>query len=147
MAERGVFECLRCGESKPRDQFSTLNKSGAPRPYCKPCNADYVRFGNYGVTREYIDALLAFQGGVCAICGRGAASGAGGTHIDHDHTCCPGRRSCGACVRGLVCSKCNAYALAWYEALPPELRTFDLLNDYLSDPPAKRFRAERAVSR
>jgi hypothetical protein len=30
-------------------------------------------------------------------------------NIDHDHDapCCDGYRSCGKCIRGLVCSKCN----------------------------------------
>lgn len=27
--------------------------------------------------------------------------------VDHDHGCCPGRKTCGACVRGLVCQNCN----------------------------------------
>lgn len=26
---------------------------------------------------------------------------------DHDHECCPGARSCGVCVRGIVCYDCN----------------------------------------
>ena len=27
--------------------------------------------------------------------------------VDHDHTCCPAGRSCGSCVRGILCRKCN----------------------------------------
>ena len=38
------------------------------------------------------------------------------------------------------------HGLGWYEALPPGLRTFDLLNEYLADPPAKRLRAELVLS-
>jgi hypothetical protein len=27
--------------------------------------------------------------------------------VDHDHDHCPGQHSCGACVRGIICSRCN----------------------------------------
>lgn len=30
--------------------------------------------------------------------------------VDHDHACCPGERSCGNCIRGLICFQCNAAA-------------------------------------
>ncbi|MGW5732683.1 MULTISPECIES: endonuclease domain-containing protein [Streptomyces] len=141
MLASGAVECLGCGESKPTSEYSALNKSGALRPYCKPCNSERVRLSHYKVTKDFVDRLWRFQGERCAICGS-AGAGTRAPDIDHDHTCCKGRRCCGDCVRGLICSNCNAYGLAWYEALPAHLRTFGLLNDYIARPPAKRLREE-----
>lgn len=39
----------------------------------------------------------------CEACGA-----AGPVVVDHDHDCCPGDRSCGKCVRGYICRKCNS---------------------------------------
>lgn len=61
----------------------------------------------YGLTSTQFDALLASQGGGCAVCKTPDPGGRGTWHIDHDHTCCPGKRSCGACIRGILCSGCN----------------------------------------
>ncbi|MGW4043325.1 endonuclease domain-containing protein [Streptomyces sp. NPDC004721] len=141
MVERGVVECLGCAQYKLVSDYSKVRASGVTRPYCKTCNAERVRLGHYNVTKEFLDLLLRFQKGRCAVCGV-VDSGDKAMHIDHDHACCPGRRSCGECVRGLVCNNCNVQALGWYEALPPELRTFELLNAYLTHPPAMRLRAE-----
>ncbi|WP_353944839.1 endonuclease domain-containing protein [Streptomyces sp. HUAS MG91] len=139
MIEKGAVECLGCEEVKPLAEYSRLSAKGDPRPYCKPCNSERVRLRNHNVTKQFVEELLDYQGGRCAICGI-EATGSATLHIDHDHECCPGRGSCGGCVRALVCSNCNTYGLAWYEALPRELRTFDLLNGYLAHPPARRFR-------
>lgn len=59
----------------------------------------------YGMTLAQYDALLSRQGGVCAICKEPPTRR--GLDVDHDHRCCPGMRSCGRCVRGLLCSPCN----------------------------------------
>ncbi|MEV1080810.1 endonuclease domain-containing protein [Streptomyces sp. NPDC050211] len=145
MIKGGLIECLGCGEHKPVTEYSPVNALGAPRPYCKPCNAARVRLSNYNVTVEFIGQLRRFQQDRCAVCGT-THMGRRAMDIDHDHACCSGGRSCGECVRGLICNDCNARGLAWYEGLPPELRTFDLLNAYLADPPARRLRCELTAS-
>jgi|SRR5665647_258017 len=61
----------------------------------------------YGVTLDEFNARLHQQGGKCAICGTSEPGGKGRWHIDHDHICCPTGRSCGKCIRGLLCARCN----------------------------------------
>lgn len=62
----------------------------------------------HGITHEQFDAILASQGGGCAICGASQGDARGRRlHVDHDHDCCPGKTSCGNCVRGLLCNGCN----------------------------------------
>lgn len=64
-------------------------------------------FERYGITEAQYDAMLHAQGGVCAIKGCNRTNKNKRMDIDHDHACCPGDRSCGKCVRGLVCGPCN----------------------------------------
>jgi hypothetical protein len=67
-----------------------------------------LSIARHGITVErYVEILLS-QGSRCAICRRDEPGGQGRWHIDHDHSCCPKPNSCGACVRGLLCSMCNA---------------------------------------
>lgn len=40
----------------------------------------------------------------CEICGDKPERN---LHVDHDHKCCDGPISCGKCVRGIICNKCN----------------------------------------
>jgi hypothetical protein len=64
-------------------------------------------FERYGLTLETYTSMLEAQGGVCAIEGCNRTNGAKRMHVDHDHECCPTGRSCGKCVRGLLCQNCN----------------------------------------
>jgi hypothetical protein len=73
----------------------------------------------YGITLEEMTALLAEQGG-CATCGS-TTSGGKNWHVDHDHSCCDDRTSCGKCVRGVLCHFCNL-ALGAIRDSPETLR-------------------------
>jgi hypothetical protein len=56
------------------------------------------------------DALWLAQDGKCKACG-GPMLPQGNSresaHVDHDHSCCPGSKSCGKCIRGMIHARCN----------------------------------------
>jgi len=59
-------------------------------------------------TPEWYEQTLASQGGHCALCS--AEPKEKRLNVDHDHACCPcvnTRNTCGECVRGLLCDRCN----------------------------------------
>jgi hypothetical protein len=113
-ASRGVSRagrpCKNCGGEISRDLRTD-------RQYCSPScgyqwNGRRSNIRKMGISPEQFDALLAAQGGTCAIRGCSATVCGNGRrlHIDHDHECCPGRWSCGECIRGLLCDRHNIAA-------------------------------------
>lgn len=124
--------CTKCGQEKPLEKFHrNAQCRDGRRPDCGECNVKsaiasrermqaedpegykrhrraIVRKDRYGLTQDEYDALLTEQGGGCAICGE-TDPGHSRTSmcVDHDHTCCPGERTCGKCIRGLLCGPCN----------------------------------------
>jgi Recombination endonuclease VII len=124
--ERGPLkECRKCGTVKDRSEFSKA-RDGKYGPvlksYCKCCesaaalqwfrdnaerSAETKRRWNlhklYGITPEAYDALLAEQGGVCAICKRPERAQRLGRPLQMpvDHCHATGR------LRGILCHACN----------------------------------------
>ena len=94
----------------------------------------------YGLTPESFKQLLADQDHACAMCSEPFQDGQK-ICIDHDHACCPEeKRSCGECVRGLLCNDCNT-ALGHVE------RKLDLARVYLDARKPRRVRDSRASAR
>lgn len=107
----GTATCERCGaEYKrvhrrsrycPAHTRKREKRTGQRVPYDREATERW----RYGVTSR---DLWEAQGGACGVCAapidldkpRSAA-------IDHDHKCCPGTETCGACLRGLLCFTCN----------------------------------------
>lgn len=125
--------CSKCKEAKTLDNFARAPRYRlGVTSWCKQCTNDYQREYNvknkdkvfergrkwraanpdhylkqsYRMTREQFFTMLDEQGGCCAICGSSEPGGKN-WHVDHDHSCCPGRRTCGKCTRGLLCKECN----------------------------------------
>jgi hypothetical protein len=73
-------------------------------------NAEKRWAANYGITPEQYKAILAAQDGGCGFCGRPQRKGGRRLAVDHDHACCSGKKSCGKCVRGLLCWSCNKFS-------------------------------------
>ncbi len=102
--------CPDCAQIKPADDFprTRANSVTGLHTYCKPCHnvrgklskekvggsRTYHLKRRYGITAADADAMLAEQGGLCAICRVAPAA-----HVDHDHA--TGK------VRGLLCFNCN----------------------------------------
>ena len=71
----------------------------------------------HGLTADERDALIALQGGACAICGRTGLR----LEVDHDHRCHPGPTGCRLCVRGALCGRCNTALGRFGDARIPRL--------------------------
>ncbi len=115
-------KCRLCKINKNINEFplAKRNKDGH-RGECKKCNAAYYReyykkyperykeksrrqksYRRHKINDEQYEYLISKYNGLCHLCLNNKA-----TMVDHDHSCCPTSRSCGKCVRGVLCSSCN----------------------------------------
>lgn len=126
----GESWCSTCKQHKLLSEFSPDVVRGGVQRVCKQCKAvktkangntritslewwqtgggrelAWLRLFNVSVERYY--AMLEAQGGGCGICDGPPLYGHKFLDVDHDHSCCPGKTSCGKCVRGLLCTDCN----------------------------------------
>ena len=136
-----TYVCFACGIVS-----ETPAKSGMAPKYCDACIETnmleqkrklwvYKNLNKYSLTAEQYEQMVIAQNSTCAVCG---TSDPGGNvrrwHIDHDHSCCGPGVSCGKCVRGLLCSRCNT-AIGLLE---DSAKRLEAALAYLKDPPAQR---------
>ena len=114
---RGVNNASKteCPKGHPYDEENTITyvikKTGKPKRACKACaraNGVVQNVKRYGITVKQFEALLKSQNNNCGICSRKFWDETSGPNIDHDHSCCnEQQKSCGRCIRGLLCASCN----------------------------------------
>lgn len=140
-------ECVDCAARpvgiRPATPRPIDERSGPRKPRCHTDTEAMLKVSRkresqrrveqcYGMTPDDEAELLAAQGGRCP-CGNRVR------HRDHDHELARSHahapnRACKACMRGLLCARCNREILArGYDAT--RLRA---LADYLDNPPARR---------
>lgn len=120
-------KCKDCGCEKSLNDFYTSTKGKFGRSsYCKECelhrNKQYrlawnqekkTKYSRNSVLRKFnissqrFEEILEEQEFRCAICKVSQEDLTRNFAVDHDHSCCPGDNSCGNCVRGLLCHRCN----------------------------------------
>ncbi|MCC4318674.1 endonuclease domain-containing protein [Streptomyces malaysiensis] len=118
-----------------------------PHSYCKRCKAIKRKASQNNLTFAFVEALYKHQEDRCAICGSTngePGSGSDWLQMDHWGGCCERSskddKTCGKCVRGLLCGACNSRLLSWYEQAPDHLRTIAAVNEYLTNWPAQAVR-------
>jgi hypothetical protein len=102
-----LINCRRCEQYLPKSSFWKQNS------YCKKCK-DIIgtnqNLKKYKLTSEAYVELEKLQNGTCAICNK-PESNRKRLSVDHDHLCCPTTKNdvstCGKCIRGLICFRCN----------------------------------------
>lgn len=114
--------CKNCGETKPLEAFFKGNCKGGASYWCKPCQLERTTAlrhaknlrnpgGKHGLDEDEFWGMIFIQDNRCA---NQACRAENPTHIDHDHSHCPGKLGCRKCVRGVLCSRCNTM-LGFYE--------------------------------
>jgi Recombination endonuclease VII len=125
-----VFKkCTKCEEDKDLTNFRACKRGKfGTQSRCRNCEREEVNSRRrlnpqerrdknlkyfYNMTQADYDSMLESQEGKCAIC-RTAPQNGKNLCVDHNHNCClpsgfgkAARKTCGKCVRGLLCPPCN----------------------------------------
>lgn len=119
-------KCERCGDNYTPNSSRQKRCSTCQPLYIKEYNASYFpeyskenpdrkviwRLAQYNLTIEEYENKLRKQNYQCEICkdvvSTQNSAVTSGLRVDHDHACCSGTgKSCGNCLRGLLCNNCN----------------------------------------
>ena len=123
-----IKTCTKCGETKKISDFPLIGKTapGKYRAACLECKRNSYRKANhpnwekelnrqreakfqsrFGISTETRDKIIASVNYQCMACGDSEIEAFGNLGLDHDHSCCDSEKTCGKCIRGVLCFHCN----------------------------------------
>jgi len=95
--------CSRCKNIFPIEEFAQSHHKNR----CVSCQNIMKKHSSliakYGISIDEWTEIVQKQGGGCAICHEISEK----LCVDHDHSCCPAKNTCGKCIRGIICDRCN----------------------------------------
>lgn len=135
--------CISCyaqyDKARVRDKDKKSRQRKEHYRKSKELDPNYIKRLNlwsyYKLTLEQYMELWDRQHGVCAICGqpetqRHQNGDIRWLDVDHDHNCCRGNRSCGKCIRGLLCSRHNRGLGMFGDSLEELYKSIEYLEQY-----------------
>ena len=105
--------CKECGNALVGNK-SVMNRKKFCSASCKSkyrttsgARVDTHLWTNFRIRESDYEDMIKDQNFCCAICGIHQSMVKRAFAVDHDHSCCVGKKSCGKCIRGLLCFECN----------------------------------------
>lgn len=95
--------CSQCKNIFPIKEFEKSHHKNR----CVKCQTRMKKHSSlmakYKLSINQWESILESQNGRCAICNEISER----LCVDHNHSCCPSRKTCGKCIRGILCDTCN----------------------------------------
>lgn len=107
--QKGQVEsvCKDCKYWRDKDRYRPPSLAPSAQREYRRGRGRWIKIKTqYNLTQEQYEKIAADQGGCCRGCERELAE-LNRVCIDHDRSCCFENKSCGSCVRGLLCHNCN----------------------------------------
>lgn len=108
-----MSKCLECdseliGEDRVMSRKKFCSKScKSKHRTTSGARVDTHLWTNFRIRESQYEEMLVQQDFRCAICGVHQSTQKRAFAVDHDHSCCSGKKCCGNCIRGLLCFECN----------------------------------------
>jgi hypothetical protein len=116
--EKAAYDHARVAQNREEKSAYDKNYRSTHRTEKDAYSRKHHLQKNFNLSFQKFFEMLTAQDNKCALCSDLFEVTPA---IDHDHSCCSGVKSCGKCVRGLLCHRCNT-ALGSFRDSPELLR-------------------------